>query len=549
MPIILAIEPDRRQASRLASVVRQRVGAELILAETTEGALDAIGNQIPDLVLVPTLLSPQDDAALAAALRVIATAAHVHTLTIPVLAADSRHMSREGRSSWWRRGRGDSQTPDGCDPAVFAEQITAYLREAAAERESLESANALKSADRSSFERAESPVAARLLDMHVAAEADTRVVAEFATVAEFANEVAADSTVAANVAVAAEAVTEVPLEFPTDVATTNESAVEMDLVTDVPLEAAIDVATTNETAVETDVVSDVEADVVLEAAAEDMTGIDAAEETAEDMTGADAAEETYDDEIEIDLSDDLAETSEVDADEELFAGEPVGVYEIPSVAIDDPLVTEFQAPIRRPFAASAPFIAQPRAEATDRVDEPVASELEQAIIDEFSAEAFVPEEFVSDRFDAEAWISMDLRFGRSWPPLQGMLADASSPRDTATREEAPVVAAIREETQAPVAAAIREETQAPVAAAPPRRNERAEWSELVASLRQDLERRRGEPAPTPVAHKPGRRSTKSKPVQDEWGFFDPEQCGFAALLAKLDEVTESAEETAGRRPS
>jgi hypothetical protein len=25
-------------------------------------------------------------------------------------------------------------------------------------------------------------------------------------------------------------------------------------------------------------------------------------------------------------------------------------------------------------------------------------------------------------------------------------------------------------------------------------------------------------------------------VQDEWGFFDPEQCGFAALLAKLEEI-------------
>jgi hypothetical protein len=24
-----------------------------------------------------------------------------------------------------------------------------------------------------------------------------------------------------------------------------------------------------------------------------------------------------------------------------------------------------------------------------------------------------------------------------------------------------------------------------------------------------------------------------KPVQDEWGFFDPEQCGFAALVARL----------------
>ena len=51
MPIILAIEPDRRQAAHVSAVVRQRVGAELILAETTEGALDAIGSRVPDLVL------------------------------------------------------------------------------------------------------------------------------------------------------------------------------------------------------------------------------------------------------------------------------------------------------------------------------------------------------------------------------------------------------------------------------------------------------------------------------------------------------------------
>jgi hypothetical protein len=27
-------------------------------------------------------------------------------------------------------------------------------------------------------------------------------------------------------------------------------------------------------------------------------------------------------------------------------------------------------------------------------------------------------------------------------------------------------------------------------------------------------------------------------VQDEWGFFDPSKCGFSALLAKLDEITD-----------
>jgi len=133
MPIILAIEPDRRQAAHVSAIVRHRVGAELILADTTEAALDAIGSRVPDLVLVPALLSPQDDAALNAALRVIAAAAHVRALTIPVFANGIESESRGGLLSRWMRGRSDASS-DGCDPAVFADQIKEYLRESAAER-------------------------------------------------------------------------------------------------------------------------------------------------------------------------------------------------------------------------------------------------------------------------------------------------------------------------------------------------------------------------------------------------------------------------------
>ena len=138
MPLILAIEPDRRQAAQLVGVIRHRVGAQLVLADTTEHALDAIGDRVPDLVLVPALLSPQDDAALAAALRVIATAAHVRTLTTPVLASTTKPTRPGGVLATWRRNRAKSPVPDGCDPAVFAEQMTAYLNEAAAERAALE---------------------------------------------------------------------------------------------------------------------------------------------------------------------------------------------------------------------------------------------------------------------------------------------------------------------------------------------------------------------------------------------------------------------------
>ena len=103
----------------------------------------------------------------------------------------------------------------------------------------------------------------------------------------------------------------------------------------------------------------------------------------------------------------------------------------------------------------------------------------------------------------------------------------------------------------------------------PAQAERSAWIELVESLRQDIERLKAEreqpaapPAPveeapqlvaanpvsavrrrpaaavvqmpTPPARAP--RPNPRRPVQDQWGLFDPEQCGFAALLAKLDEI-------------
>src|SRR5439155_22810634 len=121
MPIILAVEPDHKQAARLAAIVRHHVGAELVIGDTTERALDALGPRVPDMVLVPALLSPQDDASLAAALRVIAAAAHVRTLTTPVLATATKRTNGGGVAANWRRGWPASPAPDACDPWSFAE--------------------------------------------------------------------------------------------------------------------------------------------------------------------------------------------------------------------------------------------------------------------------------------------------------------------------------------------------------------------------------------------------------------------------------------------
>src|SRR5471030_683957 len=374
MPIVLAIEPDRRQAAHLSAIVRHQVGAELIWADTTEGALDAIGDRVPDLVLVPALLSPTDDAALAAALRVIAAAAHVRTLTIPVLASATKRAAGTGMLAKWRRNREASQEPEGCDPAVFGEQISAYLQEVAEASAELE---------------------------------------------------------------------DEPLEF--------FAAPAVEPMAIAPIEEPVEQSVTES----------------IETWAADSNELP-----------------------DIDLSDELAGLSDEETGDELFDGERVGIYTI-SAGEETSQGDAFDL---------LPAILEPDSVALHAV----------APVEELFLEPPEP-----PRADIAPWVPMYLTPGRMWPALEGMPAETPAPR-----------------------------------------TEQPDWIELVASLRQDLERRRTDQpsaAADPIAARPldegaadARRRVKkqkphmkkAKPIQDEWGFFDPEQCGFSTLLAKLEEITE-----------
>jgi len=138
MSLILAVEPDKRQAKQLSSVVRQHVRAEFVVAESGAAALAALGNRVPDLILTPPLLPPKDEAVLTGWLRDLGdAAAHVQTLAIPILAEPSARKGEQGSSSIFGRLR--DQAPDagpGCDPDVFADQIRVYLDRAGTERSS-----------------------------------------------------------------------------------------------------------------------------------------------------------------------------------------------------------------------------------------------------------------------------------------------------------------------------------------------------------------------------------------------------------------------------
>jgi hypothetical protein len=80
----------------------------------------------------------------------------------------------------------------------------------------------------------------------------------------------------------------------------------------------------------------------------------------------------------------------------------------------------------------------------------------------------------------------------------------------------------------------------------PQLSELKDWRDIIESLRRDAQApfartaassSAGESRPDAAGKKRAKR-TNGSPAQDEWGFFDPEQCGFEALLAKLDEISD-----------
>jgi hypothetical protein len=135
---MLAIETDRQQEEQLRSIA-EALGVGIVVVDSVEGASEVIGQQIPDLVLTPALLSLRDDYALSQRLRALGGAgAHVQTLTIPVLEPAEPATGTGGILSRLKRSKPSkakkASSTDACTTDGFAEQVKTYLDRAAAAR-------------------------------------------------------------------------------------------------------------------------------------------------------------------------------------------------------------------------------------------------------------------------------------------------------------------------------------------------------------------------------------------------------------------------------
>jgi hypothetical protein len=606
---------------------------------------------MPDLVLVPALLSPQDDAALAAALRVIAAAAHVRTLTIPVLANESKTEAPSGLLSRWRRSRTASPAPDGCDPHVFAEQISAYLAEAAAERAALrrddDDMGETPVVDRPVVDPAilEAAIVEAVSQSHAAASDDYRMADR-----AFDDHASADESLSDRIMADRPIVEPAPVDH----ASNGYSAGEQTTV-DLPLldyAAAVETIAEHHTAEQTITEHDIVDRASVETVDEHVTAPEplfAAIETREHDSLVEARQEQT-------RSDDDFNTDEdIDLSSALFDGEPVRVYTL----LDFAKPRAGGQPIVEEIVAAAPAIDEPVVEerGVEQVvlDETMVEDVVVAAVDELAVEELAADvtlvdehsvdvapvellaadiapveevavDFASVEVVAAAAVSPLEEFAVDFAAVEAVAADARQTdeltidefaidnlvvedfsfeeiaADVPGAQDLVVTQAIDEPAVAPrvlearaafeqaevmaladldtddavltefadyagpdpddvepwisaslarlytwpvlegvpaeiVIEPVKPEPARPLAAAATHTRER-EWTELVASLRQDIERRRVEP----LVAKPKRPSKKAKPAQDEWGFFDPEQCGFAALLAKLDEITDPPDE-------
>jgi len=536
MPLILVIVADPHEAAQLAALIQGRLSVDLVqAAEVGEGLL-ALEDRIPDLILTSPLMSPFDGGVLDEYLRDLGPAgAHVQTLSIPVLSQAPKKAKRLG-FSLRRRSKPETPTIDGCDPKVFADEIEQYLARAAEERRHAASNDQSAGVERVVADVAEPAIAEE--QWTAAYSEDEPVVSSSWSAPE--PEPEPEPVVWRADLLDRPPVEETPIYQPTPVAY-DESPAEVES----PVETASAVEVE-----EVEAVSTWQEEVVSEPAIEYVVEPTPIEEVIE----PEAPVEPYIVASSIELTPAFEEAAPI---EEVSAIEPV--VEAPAPAIE-----------ASPEIEEAPISIAARTHAAPDVDENKATPSFKAALAAIRA----------------AW-------GK---PPRKTESSVSLPEPPAPVEPVPVVAApetpdsfevdltdvvevVDEEpidADAQAAALSRHAGVEPVAEAvevyelsvepdlselelqlvKPRASQRVPQAPAPAPAAPPVEERKAvESTPAPEADANGRKKgkraakgAKAKPArqgqaqpqsaQNEWGIFDPNQCGFAALVDKLDEVAD-----------
>jgi hypothetical protein len=118
---------------RLMALIRDHVGADLVVAGSNEAALAAMNEDLPDLILTPALFSHSEESELVTHLKSLPDSQHVQILTTPLLPdLEEAEAPQRGVLSFLRRDQRPPRVWSACDPDAYAQAILGYLERAEA---------------------------------------------------------------------------------------------------------------------------------------------------------------------------------------------------------------------------------------------------------------------------------------------------------------------------------------------------------------------------------------------------------------------------------
>jgi hypothetical protein len=130
--LVLAIDPEHKHGRALTRLKRELAGHEVVIAGSSDEALDVIDQSVPDLVIFPLVLSAEDENALTSRLRALSGTDHVQTLTVPMLASETQESAgsspKNSRWFYWFRPPSVSGAWDNGEPRILSSEIRASLR-------------------------------------------------------------------------------------------------------------------------------------------------------------------------------------------------------------------------------------------------------------------------------------------------------------------------------------------------------------------------------------------------------------------------------------
>lgn len=126
MSLVLAIEPEASQAESLRQILRDRIGAELVLVSSAYAAVVAMNRQVPDLLLFNPSITEKNQSKVISHYQSLSGGRAPQTLVVPPLESGDA-PAETSRFGFRRKAK-----PAGHSPEAFAATITAALERARA---------------------------------------------------------------------------------------------------------------------------------------------------------------------------------------------------------------------------------------------------------------------------------------------------------------------------------------------------------------------------------------------------------------------------------